>query len=47
MDKSQISEKLSEIFADALDENSIKVTRDPIAQDIDEWDCLHSSRSQV
>jgi acyl carrier protein len=40
MDESQIYAKLSEIFADVFDEDSIQLTPQLSAKDVDGWDSL-------
>jgi len=40
MEKSEIFEKLVVIFQDVLDNDSIKLTSDTTANDLEEWDSL-------
>jgi acyl carrier protein len=40
MDEAQIYAKLSEVFADVFDDDSINVTSNLSAKDVDEWDSL-------
>ena len=40
MEESQIYAKLSEIFADVFDEDSIQITPQLSAKDVDGWDSL-------
>jgi acyl carrier protein len=40
MDESQIYARLQEIFEDVFDEDSIKVTPELSAKDVDGWDSL-------
>jgi acyl carrier protein len=40
MDKSQIYTRLTELFEDVFDEDSIKLTPDLSAKDVDGWDSL-------
>ena len=40
MDESQIYERLAQIFDDVFDEDSIKVTPELSAKDVDGWDSL-------
>ena len=44
MDEAQIYEKLSDIFHDVFDDDSIVVTRDLSAKDVDGWDSLSHIR---
>jgi acyl carrier protein len=44
MDESQIYARLNEIFADVFDEDSIKVTPQLSAKDVDGWDSLSHIR---
>ena len=37
MEKSEILEKLQEIFCDVFDNDDIELTVDPVAEDIEEW----------
>ena len=40
MDEAKIYAKLSEVFADVFDDDSINVTSNLSAKDVDEWDSL-------
>ncbi len=40
MDEAQIYARLTEIFSDVFDEDSIKVTPELSAKDVDGWDSL-------
>jgi acyl carrier protein len=40
LDESQIYERLAQIFDDVFDEDSIKVTPELSAKDVDGWDSL-------
>lgn len=40
MDKNEILARVQEIFRDILDEESIILTRETTANDVDEWDSL-------
>lgn len=40
MEKTEILEKVQEIFRDVLDNEDIVLSNDTIADDIDEWDSL-------
>jgi acyl carrier protein len=40
MDEPQIYARLTEIFQDVFDEDSITVTRELSAKDVDDWDSL-------
>jgi acyl carrier protein len=40
MDEAQIYARLSDIFKDVFDEDSIEVTADLSAKDVDAWDSL-------
>jgi acyl carrier protein len=40
MDESQIYARLAELFEDVFDEDSIKLTPDLSAKDVDGWDSL-------
>jgi len=40
MDEARIYAKLSEVFADVFDDDSINVTSNLSAKDVDEWDSL-------
>jgi len=40
MDEAQIYDRLSEIFAEVFDDDSINVTSDLSAKDVDGWDSL-------
>lgn len=40
MDEAQIYAKLSEVFADVFDDESINITPELSAKDVDEWDSL-------
>jgi acyl carrier protein len=40
MDEAQIYAKLSEVFADVFDDDSINITPELSAKDVDEWDSL-------
>jgi acyl carrier protein len=44
MDEVQIYEKLSDIFHDLFDDDSIEVTPDLTAKDVDGWDSLSHIR---
>lgn len=44
MDESQIYARLNQIFADVFDEDSIKVTPELSAKDVDGWDSLSHIR---
>jgi acyl carrier protein len=44
MDEAQIYERLAEIFQDVFDEDSIKVTPELAAKDVDGWDSLNHIR---
>lgn len=41
MTQDEILAKLTEIFRDVFDEDSIVLTRDTTAEDIEEWDSLN------
>jgi acyl carrier protein len=40
MDEAQIYERLAEIFEDVFDDDSIKITPELTAKDVDGWDSL-------
>jgi acyl carrier protein len=44
MDESQIYARLAEIFRDVFDDDSIEVTRELSAKDVDGWDSLNHIR---
>lgn len=44
MEESQIYARLTDIFADVFDEDSIKVTPELSAKDVDGWDSLSHIR---
>lgn len=47
MDEPQIYAQLSEIFQDVFDEDSISLTPDLSARDVDSWDSLTNIRLMV
>lgn len=40
MDKSQVLKEMNDIIIDVLDEDSIVLTRDTVADDVEDWDSL-------
>lgn len=40
MDQSQILKEVNDIFKDVLDEESILLTRETVADDVEDWDSL-------
>lgn len=40
MEKNEILAKLQEIFQEVFDNEDIEITRDTVAEDIEEWDSL-------
>jgi acyl carrier protein len=40
MDQSQLLKEVNDIFKDVLDEDSIVLTRETVADDVEDWDSL-------